>query len=210
MSGTFSRRESAQSRQGPPPQDAGMASAGPKTVRTELILNSILVIRGQKVLLDADLASLYGIRTKAFNQAIKRNAARVPPDFMFRLTTEETDALNRSQFVTGSQKHRNPLIPPLAFTEHGTIMAATVLKSPQAIETSVYVVRAFVQLRQVLASNKDLAQRMARLETRVARGLARHDQEIAEIIALIRKLMEPAEPRRRSIGFTADIGKNSA
>lgn len=94
------------------------------------ITQSIRVLRGHKVLLDADLAALYGVTTKALNQAVKRNAERFPEDFMFRLTRAETKALNRSQFVTGSQKHRDPRFPPFAFTEHGAIMAATVLNNP--------------------------------------------------------------------------------
>lgn len=124
-------------------------------------------MRGQKVLLDSELAALYGVITKALNQAVKRNANRFPEDFMFRLTRAETLTVNRSQFVTGSthsQKHRDPRFPPYAFTEHGAIMAATVLNSPRAIEMSVFVVRAFVRVRAFLASNRELARRLAELE----------------------------------------------
>jgi ORF6N domain len=127
--------------------------------RIELIAQAIVVIRGQRVILDAELAALYGVTTKALNQAVKRNVDRFPNDFLMRLTRAELEALNRSQIVTGSQRHRDPRFPPFAFTEHGAIMAATVLSSPRAIEMSVYVVRAFVRLRELLVSNAELARR---------------------------------------------------
>src|SRR6185437_9269023 len=125
-------------------------------VPVEHITRSILVLRGQKVLLDAELAALYGVTTKRLNEQVKRNAERFPEDFLFRLRSDEVEALNRSHFATGSQKHRDPRFPPYAFTEHGAIMAATVLNSPRAVEMSVYVVRAFVRLRELLASNTAL------------------------------------------------------
>jgi len=100
------------------------------------------MLRGQKVLLDTDLAALYGVTTKALNQAVKRNVGRFPADFIFRLTERETGAINRSQNVTGVDKHRNIRFPPMAFTEHGAIMAATILKSHRAVEMNVFVVRA--------------------------------------------------------------------
>ena len=120
-------------------------------VSAEQITHSILVFRGHKVLLDSDLAELIGVPTKAFNQAVKRSAKRFPEDSMFRLSQAEAEALNRSQLVTGSQNHRDPRFPPSAFTERGTMMAAMILNSPRAVETSVYVVRAFVELRELLA-----------------------------------------------------------
>jgi hypothetical protein len=103
-------------------------------VPVEVISRSILILRGQRVILDTELAGLYGVTTKALNQAVKRNAERFPEDFMLRLTPAETEALNRSQIVTGSQKHRDPRFPPYVFTEHGAIMAATILNSPRAVE----------------------------------------------------------------------------
>jgi hypothetical protein len=106
-------------------------------VPAEQIGRSILMLRGQRAILDAELAALYGVATKVLNQAVKRNAERFPEDFMYRLTRTETEALSRSQFVTGSQKHRDPKFPPFAFTEHGAIMAATVLNSPRAVEMNV-------------------------------------------------------------------------
>lgn len=157
------------------------------------------------MLLDAELAALYSVSTKVLNQAVKRNAARFPEDFMFRLTRAEAVALNRSQFVTGSQKHRDPRFPPCAFTEHGAIMAATVLSSARAVETSVYVVRAFVQRRELLASNRELSSRFARLEARLDSKIADHDETIAAILSAIRLLMNPPLPKRRGIGFTANL-----
>jgi hypothetical protein len=154
-------------------------------------------------MLDADLAELYGVPTKRLNEQVKRNAERFPEDFMFHLTGEEVATLNRSQIETGSQKHRDPRFPPFAFTEHGAIMAASVLNSPRAVEMSVYVVRAFVRLREVLAGNKELATKFIELERR----LNGHDQAIADILNAIRQLMSPPEHEKRGIGFTANIGK---
>lgn len=171
-------------------------------VLVERITHSILIVRGQRALLDSDIATLYGVTTKALNQAVKRNAERFPEDFMFRLLRTETEALNRSQVVTGSQKHRDPRFAPFAFTEHGAIMAATILNSPRAVEMSVYVVRAFVRLRDILASNKELARRLDQLE----RKLTTHDQAILSILKAIRELVPPPpEPKRRGIGFTANF-----
>jgi hypothetical protein len=176
-----------------------------KSVAPEQIASAILALRGHRVLLDAELAALYGVTTKRLNEQVKRNAARFPADFIFRLTKTETVALNRSQNATGSQKHRDPRFAPYAFTEHGAIMTATILSSPRAIEMSVYVVRAFVQLREMLASNRELARRFAQLETRLDKKLTIHDEAIAAILAAIRQLMHPPVPKRRPIGFTADL-----
>ena len=178
-----------------------------KSVAPEQIASAILVLRDHRVLLDAELAALYGVTTKRLNEQVKRNTARFPADFKFRLTKTETVALNRSQNATGSQKHRDPRFAPYAFTEHGAIMAATILSSPRAIEMSVYVVRAFVQLREMLASNRELARRFAQLETRLDKKLTIHDEAIAAILAAIRQLMHPPVPKRRPIGFTADLRK---
>jgi ORF6N domain len=171
----------------------------------EEIARAILLLRRQRIILDADLAALYGVPTKALNQAVKRNAERFPEDFMFRLTRAEVEALNRSQIVTGPQKHRDPRFPPYAFTEHGAIMAATILNSPRAVEMSLYVVRAFVRLRELLASNTALARKLAELE----RKYQHHDEAITAILSAIRELTNPPPPKRRSIGFTADLSKKS-
>lgn len=158
-------------------------------VPVEHIARAILVFRGHKVLLDAELAALYGVSTKRLNEQVKRNAERFPEDFLFRLSAAEVEALNRSQIATGSQKHRDPRFPPYAFTEHGAIMAATILNSPRAVEMSIYVVRAFVKLRDLLSSNRELARRFAQLETRLDKKLAEHDETIAAILSAIRQLM---------------------
>jgi phage regulator Rha-like protein len=175
----------------------------------EDITRAILVLRGHRVLLDTELAVLYGVTTKRFNEQVRRNAKRFPADFMFQLTAEEISSL-RSQFATlklGRGQHRKYL--PYVFTEHGAIMAATILNTPRAVEMSVYVVRAFVQLRELLASNKELARRFAQLETRLDKKLTTHDEAIAAILSAIRQLMHPPVPKRRPIGFTANIDEKS-
>ena len=149
-------------------------------------------------MIDSDLAELYGVTTKRLNEQVKRNAARFPEDFMFRLTRPEVEALNRSQIATGSQKHRDPRFLPFAFTEHGAIMAANVLNSARAVEASVYVVRAFVRLREMIASHKDLAAKLNELERKVSS----HDEAIISIVKAIRELMSPPpEKKKRTIGL---------
>jgi phage regulator Rha-like protein len=158
-------------------------------VPVEHITKSILVLRGQRVLLDTELAALYGVSTKRFNEQVRRNRERFPADFMFQLTDEELMAL-RSQIATlkgGRGQHRKYM--PYAFTEHGAIMAATILNSSRAVEMSVYVVRAFVKLRDLLSSNRELARRFAQLETRLDKKLTEHDEAIAAILSAIRQLM---------------------
>lgn len=159
------------------------------------IESKILLIRGQKVMLDADLAELYGVETKMLNRAVKRNSERFPEDFMFQLTAEEVDNL-RFQFGTSSWGGRRYL--PYAFTEHGALMLGNVLKSAQAVEMSLMVVRAFVRMRELVAGNKELAQKLNQLERKVGA----HDKAIAEIINAIRQLMAPSAPnKKRPIGF---------
>ena len=161
-------------------------------VPVERIERAILSIRGEKVMLDNDLAELYGVETKVLNQAVKRNATRFPPDFMFQLTAGEWESL-RSQFVTLKRgEHRKYL--PYAFTEHGALMLANVLNSERAAQTSVMVVRAFVRLRQMLASNAELARKLAALENK-------YDAQFKVVFDAIRQLMSPPEPKRREIGF---------
>lgn len=165
------------------------------------IARAIVVIRRQRVILDVDLAELYGVTTKRLNEQVKRNAERFPNDFLFRLTRAETQAMNRSQIATGAQRHRDPRFPPFAFTEHGAIMAATILNSSRAVEMSVFVVRAFVRLREILASDSALNRKLDELE----RKYKHHDAAINAILGAIRKLTNPPPPKRRGIGFTADI-----
>lgn len=161
----------------------------------ERIAPAILVIRGHRVILDADLAAIYGTSTKAFNQAIKRNLARFPGDFMFRLTAEE-----KAEVVTNcdhlARLKYSPTLP-LAFTEHGAIMAAAVLNSSRAMEMSVLVVRAFVKLREILAAHRQLALKLDELEDK----LSTHDRQIVALFDAIRELMAPPEKNRRKIGF---------
>ena len=157
---------------------------------------NIRVIRSQRVLLDEDLAALYGVPTKVFNQAIRRNATRFPSDFLLQLTESEAASL-RSQIVTlkaGRGRHRK--YAPMAFTEHGAIMAASVLNSPLAVEMSVHVVRAFVKLRQVLASSSALAHRLESLERSVAALDANTRDEFVRVYTAILKLMGPATPEQ--------------
>jgi phage regulator Rha-like protein len=163
-------------------------------VPLERIERAIFSIRGEKVMLDSDLAELYGVETKALNQAVKRNLDRFPADFMFQLTAGDVFKLNRSQIVTGSQKHRDPRFPPYAFTEHGALMLANVLNSERAAQTSVQVVRAFVRLRQMLASNAELARKLAALENK-------YDAQFKVVFDAIRQLMSPPAKPKREIGF---------
>jgi hypothetical protein len=173
------------------------------SIAIEAITGRIMTLRGQRVMLDSDLAALYGVTTKRLNEQMRRNIARFPDDFVFRATDQDVANL-RSQFATSSSDTR-PLTwggrryTPHVFTEHGAIMAAMVLNSPRATEISVYVVRAFVQLRQTVIANKELAMRLDELESRIERKLSTHDQAIAGILDAIRTLMAPAEPKHRPI-----------
>ena len=185
-----------------------------KTQRTALapvehITQSILFLRGQRVILDRELAAIYGVETRTLNQAVKRNGERFPEDFMFQLTAEEVE-LSRSQTVIlNPGRGQNIKYLPYAFTEHGAIQAANILSSPRAIEMGVYVVRAFVKLRELLSSNRELARRFAQLETRLDKKLTEQDRAIGAILSAIRELMHPTPPKRRPIGFTADLEKKS-
>ncbi len=184
----------------------------------EQIERSILLLRGQKVILDADLAALYGVPTYRFNEAFKRNRHRFPDDFAFQLTAEEFadlrsrivtsslpgagksgDVANSSQFAMSSSRHRGAAYRPWAFTEHGALMAANILRSERAVRMSVIVVRAFVRLREMLATNKELAAKLAELERKVTS----HDGHIQSLFDAIRQLMEPTAPKPRRIGFHA-------
>lgn len=182
-------------------------------VAVDALSDRIHLVRGQRVILDSDLADLYGVATKRFNEQVKRNIDRFPTDFMFQLTEEEGESL-RSQIVTlnvdNSLRSQNATSKtgrggrrylPYVFTEHGAIMAASVLNSPRAVEMSVFVVRAFVQLRALLASSRELSERLDELE----RKLATHDQAIAGVIDAIRRLTSVPAKSSRPIGFTADL-----
>ena len=180
----------------------------------------ILTIRGQKVIIDADLAELYGTTTKRLNEQVRRNSERFPSDFMLQLSVEEwrnfkskiatlcaevadeeSDARNRSQIATGSRKHRNPRFPPYAFTEFGALMAANVLNSQEAVKMSLYVIRAFVEAREVLTANTAIIKRLAQIDDK----LFLHDQALRDLYQKLRPLLvPPPEPARPRIGFKQD------
>ncbi len=173
-----------------------MSRAG---IPAERIERSILVLRGHKVLLDVDLANLYDVETKVLLQAVRRNPDRFPKDFMFQLIDQEFRNL-RSQFVTSSWGGRR--YAPYAFTEQGVAMLSSVLNSPRAIAVNIEIMRAFVRLREMIASNKELAKRLDELEARIDRKLSTHDRAIAGILDAIRALMASPEPtEKRRIGF---------
>ena len=214
-----------------PPRPAATTSSKPSQdsgylIPAERIDNAILEIRGRKVMLSHDLAALYGVSTKAFNQAVKRNVERFPEDFMFQLTREEAQAL-RSQSVTSNEaasrsqtvtldeaglrsqfatlkRGKHHKYRPYAFTEHGAVMAATILNSPRAIEVSVFVVRAFVRLSRVAADQRQFALKLAELESK----LASHDKNFQVVFAAIKQLMQPPEPKKKRIGFITDDGRS--
>jgi len=163
----------------------------------DAIAKRIVFIRGQRVMLDSDLADLYGVETKVFNQAVKRNQERFDADFMFQLTAEEWTSL-RSQTVTSKSGAGGRRYLPYVFTEHGAYMAGNVLNSPRAIAVSKFIVRAFIQIRDLLATHKNIARQLMELERRVAG----QDKQIAQIIRTIHQLLEPPEsPKKRPIGF---------
>lgn len=161
-------------------------------VPVERVTNAILMFRGQRVLLDADLAALYGVTTKALNQAIRRNRQRFPPDFMFQLRTNEV-AILRSQTVTSSL-HGGRRTRPYAFTEQGVAMLSTVLRSPRAIAVNIEIMRAFVKLRRLSESHAHLARKLGLLERK-------YDGQFRVVFGAIRKLITPNSPPRCRIGF---------
>lgn len=163
-------------------------------IPVERIEKEIFLIRGEKVMLDRALASLYGVPTKAFNQAVKRHGERFPSDFMFQLTMEEAQALrSRSQSVT-LKRGQNIKYRPYAFTEHGILMLSSVLSSKQAIQVNIEIMRTFVRLRRMLGSNAELAKKLEELEKK-------YDRQFRAVFDAIRQLMTPPEPPRKQIGF---------
>jgi len=179
------------------------------------VRDRIFTIRGEKVILDADLAAIYGVATKVLNQAVKRNADKFPADFVFQLTAQElrdmwsqsvtTSAMaNRSQSVTASQRYRSPKYRPFTFTEHGAIMVATVLNSPRAVQMSVFVVRAFIRMRVALTDTRELARKLGALEREVKARLDTHDAAIVDVLRRIMDIIDPPElpeSPKKEIGF---------
>jgi hypothetical protein len=163
----------------------------------------ILILRHHKIILDEDLAELYNVPVKRLNEQVKRNQERFPGDFMFQLTAGEQGAL-RSQFATSKKGRGGRRYPPYAFTEHGAIMAATVLNSKLAVQMSVFVVRAFVRLREMLATNRQLTAKLDELE----RHVETHDTAIQDLIEAIHELMVPEKPSGRRIGFRLPVARS--
>ena len=183
-----------------------------ETLRME---GRIQKIRGQRVMLDVDLAALYGVPTKALNQAVKRNEARFPSDFRFQLTTaEKAEVVTNCDHLKGLKYSRTL---PYAFTEHGAIQAANVLASTQAVEMGIYVVRAFVHLREALSANAEVAKRLTELEARTERLEQSHDTfsrntrlQLRQLLDAVRELMQPPESPKQPIGFVAPQDKSKA
>lgn len=170
-------------------------------IPVEVIENKIFFIRGKKVMIDRDLATLYGVATKALNQAVRRNGERFPDDFMFQLTKGEF--VNwKSQFVTSSSDKMGLRKRPLAFTEHGILMLSSVLHSPRAVQVNIQIMRAFVRLRELMITHKDLARKIEELEAKYRK----HGENFVVVFAAIKKMLEPVRESRKGkipIGFHA-------
>jgi hypothetical protein len=191
-----------------PPAKRKPGTAGTPTalIVREKLITVVHYLRHDKVILDSDLAELYGVPTKVLNQAVKRNIARFPEDFMFQLTAVEIEALisnnetlspNRSQIVTGSQKHRDPRYLPYAFTEQGVAMLSSVLHSERAVEVNIAIMRTFVQLRRLMDSNALLAEKIEALEEKYAD----HDQQFQLVFEAIKQLIATPSPPPKELGF---------
>ena len=166
-------------------------------IPAEVIERKIYLIRGHKVMLDSDLAELYGVTTKRLNEQVRRNLKRFPSDFMFQLSSKEAES-SRSQIATSKRGGRRYL--PYAFTEQGVAMLSSVLNSDRAIEVNIQIMRAFVKLREMIASHKELAKRLDELESK-------YDEQFKVVFDAIRELMTPPEPKRRRIGFLREKEK---
>jgi hypothetical protein len=177
------------------------------SIPIERIQSRILLLRGQKVILDRDLAELYEVSVGALNQAMKRNADRFPEDFAFQLTWDETEALKRSQFVI-AKRGENPKFRPRAFSEQGVAMLSSVLRSRRAIHVNIAIMRVFVRIREVVASNAELARRLDAIE----RQIVDHDTHFKIVFEAIRELMDPSERggEGEKIGFRAPSPKSGS
>jgi len=170
------------------------------------ITTLIVTVRGKRVILDRDLATLYGVPTFRFNEAVKRNRNRFPEDFMYQLTGDEAACLT-SQIAMSKSRRGGRRTLPYAFTEHGTVMAANILRSPKAIQMSVFVVRAFIRMRQMLIEQRGLARKLAELEKELTARLDLHESAITEMMRQIRQLLSPPpepEPPKKRIGFLVE------
>jgi hypothetical protein len=192
-----------------------MITAKENELPIERIESRILMIRGQKVMIDADLAELYGVPTKRLNEQVKRNSARFPQEFMFRLTQAEKQEVVANCDHLAKLKFARTL--PCAFTEYGAIQAANVLASPQAVEMGIYVVRAFVRLRALIATQSDLVKRLDDLEEKSETLALQHDTfahntraQLKQVFEAIRQLMTPPDPPKRPIGFVTPEEKKDA
>ena len=168
---------------------------------TENIESHIFIVRGEKVMLDSDLAELYGVTTKRLNEQVKRNRQRFPSEFMFQLHRAENAEVNRSQIATGSQKHRDPRFLPYVFTEHGAVMLATVLNSPIAIQASIQIVKAFVRMRTILAAHKELAKKLEALEKSTLTQKKATDANFAVVFKFIKDYLQSKKNLPSAIGF---------
>ena len=175
-------------------------------VTPQQIARAIVLLRGQRVMLDATLAGLYGVETRVLIQAVKRNRERFPEDFLFQLKPEEAESLRSQSVISNATSRGGRRYSPYAFTEQGVAMLSSVLRSKQAVQVNVEIMRAFVRLRGLLAANRALAAKLEELE----RKISSHDQSIAGILTAIRQLMAPPESRRRPIGFVTPESRGSA
>jgi phage regulator Rha-like protein len=170
------------------------------TMEPVALVQRIFIIRGEKVMLDWHLAELYQVATMRLNEQVKRNIKRFPKDFMFQLSKEETANLNLSQFAMGSQKHRNQSLRPYVFTEHGVAMLSSVLRSDRAVQMNIFIIRAFVKLREVLATHKDLAHKLEELERRQDE----QGDQLRSVYDVVKQLVREPLKESSSIGFTTD------
>ena len=193
----------------------------PTNPKVAPIDHAIRQVRGERVLLDSDLASIYGVQTRVLNQAVRRNREKFPPDFLFQLTAAEASALMRSQIVIASAAARKPMRSqtvtaskrnlrhrPFAFTEHGAIMAANILNSAAAVQMSVFVVRAFIKMRATLSDTRELARKLASLEKELKTRLDTHESAIVDVLQRVMALLDPPstpEPPAREMGFHATL-----
>jgi len=182
-------------------QKRSKSVAKPAAIGPDPVEQSILVLRGQKVLLDEQLAGFYELETRQITQAVKRNPDRFPADFMFQLSDEEWEILRSQTVISNPKGSGGRRYAPYAFTEQGVAMLSSVLRSPRAVEINIEIMRAFVRLRQLLSSHKQLAERVAKLEQKMEKSDAKTAQQIEQIMALLQQLFNPPQGPRPPIGF---------